>query len=127
MGVSRVQSSVIGVAVILLLAGLPLLASAEGQGTAGMNMKMERYLLITTHTPEQCLKVLDEFQATSPKLLARTDWGCMAGDHTGYSIVEAESEAAARQMLPEGVRMQARVVKLNKFTPDEIRQFHTKK
>jgi hypothetical protein len=115
----------VGLAVLLLVASATFLLAGGQTGMTGM--KMERYLIITSHTPEQCLKALDEFEAMSPMLLAKTDWGCMAGDHTGYTIVQAQSEDAARQMLPEDVRMQAKVIRLNKFTAEQIRQFHTKK
>jgi hypothetical protein len=50
----------------------------------------------------------------------------MAGDHTGYAIVEARSESEAREAIPVFLGGKARVVKLNKFTPEQIRDFHRK-
>jgi hypothetical protein len=88
--------------------------------------KKSRYLVIAPHTPEQCLAALDQFEQKAPALLEKVDWGCMAGDHTGYLRVEAEDDAAALASLPEGVRSSARAVKLGKFTPEQIRAFHKK-
>jgi len=35
----------------------------------------------------------------SSQLLPKVYWGCMAGDHTGYAIVDAKSESAAKEMV----------------------------
>jgi len=57
-------------------------------------------------------------------MLNRIEWGCKSGDHTGYIIVDASSEQATRQMPPASMQPTARVIKLNRFTADEIRSFH---
>ncbi len=85
-----------------------------------------RFLILASHTPEECVKTLDDVSKLSTKLLAKFDWGCMAGDHTGYAIVEARDEAAVKAMLPMSMQ-NARIVKLNKFTAAEIKSFHEKK
>ena len=87
---------------------------------------MERYLIESLHTPEECLRALDEVLAKSAATLDKYEWGCMAGDHTGYAIIEARSEGEAVEMVPAFLRGKARVVKLNRFTPEQIRQFHKK-
>ncbi len=88
---------------------------------------MEKYLVESKHTQEECLRALDEVLAKGSDVLNRIEWGCMAGDHTGYSIVDARSESDALQIVPMFLRGKARAVKLNKFTPDQIRSFHQKK
>jgi hypothetical protein len=85
-----------------------------------------RFLVIAAHTPEDCLKVLDEVKAKGPSTLGKFDWGCMAGDHSGYCVIEAKDEAAVKGMLPASMQ-NARVIKLNKFTAEQIRSFHEKK
>jgi hypothetical protein len=85
------------------------------------------YLIVSPHTPEECLKVLDTYVGKDQKTLAKMDWGCMAGDHTGYMKVTAESEQAAIALLPEAQRASAKAVKLNKFTPAQIKGFHAQK
>jgi len=63
----------------------------------------------------------------SPALLDKMEWGYMAGDHTGYAVADAVSEEAARNLLPASERAQAKVIKLNKFTAEQIKSFHNKK
>lgn len=87
---------------------------------------MDKYLVASPHTPEECLRALDEILAKGPKALGAVEWGCMAGDHTGYAIIEAGSEPQARETVPAFLRGKARVVKLNTFTPEQIREFHRK-
>ena len=84
------------------------------------------FMITASHTPEDCMKVLDDVTAKNVKLLGRFEWGCMAGDHTGYMMMEGESEASIKRMLP--VSMQnAKVVKVTRFTAEQIRSFHEKK
>jgi len=87
---------------------------------------MGRYIIQSPHTPEECLRALDEILAKGQNELARYEWGCMAGDHTGYAIVEAGSDGEAAGTVPAFLRGKARVVKLNRFTPEQIREFHKK-
>lgn len=106
-------------AVALLLAGPAAADRASSTSTGSM-----RYLIMTSHTPEKCLADLDAVAGSRPEMLDRIEWGCKGGDHTGYIIVEATSEQAARQMLPAPMQATARVVRLNRFTADDIRSLH---
>jgi hypothetical protein len=115
--------SLVAVTVVLLWAALP---SSTALASDPHMMKGDRYLLIMPHTPEQCLAALDAMEAASPQLLAKTDWGCMGGDHTGYLVVQAASEQAALNMVPANERAQAKAIKLNKFTEEQIKSFHKK-
>jgi hypothetical protein len=65
---------------------------------------MARYLIESPHTSEECLRALDEILARDPGMLAKYDFGCMSGDHTGYVIVEAGSESEARENVPSFLR-----------------------
>lgn len=87
---------------------------------------MSRYFIETKHTPEECLRALDEVLAMGPTVLDRFEWGCMADDHTGYAMTEADKDYEAWDLVPEFLRHKARVIKLNRFTPDQIRSFHKK-
>jgi hypothetical protein len=122
MSFRRAATGVLGVAFVVAV--LVMVGTAFAAGPS--QTKTERFLIISPHTPEMCLKALDEVQAKSPKLLTKMDWGCMAGDHTGYVEVNATDEAAAREMLPDSARATAKIIKLNKFTADQIKQFHAK-
>jgi hypothetical protein len=82
------------------------------------------YLVVSPHDSESCLKALDGVAALGDDVLKKYDWGCMAGDHTGYIMVKAENEEEALKVVPESLRSQARAVKLNKFTRKQIESFH---
>jgi hypothetical protein len=83
---------------------------------------MERYLIETPHTGAECLVLLDQLLAMG--YLNNFDWGCTAGDHSGWAIIEAESEDQARMAVPPLVRGKARVVKLNRFSDEDVKAFH---
>lgn len=85
---------------------------------------MSRYLIQSSHTAEECLKALDEILAKGTETLNRFEWGCAAGDHTGYAIVNAENEAKALNMLPASAKVAARILQVARFTPEQIRSFH---
>ena len=92
--------------------------SAEG-GTI-----IARYFIESPHTSEECLDTLDGILAQGSDLLAKYDWGCGVGDHTGYAIVEAASEAAAREAIPSFLRAGARVGSVGKLTPAQVQALH---
>jgi hypothetical protein len=52
------------------------------------------------------------------------DWGCQAGVHTGWAIVEAESESEAKLTVPSRLRTKARAIRLSRFTPQTIEAQH---
>jgi hypothetical protein len=77
---------------------------------------MERYLIETPHSVQDCQQLLEQVYAMG--YLYHFDWGCMDGVHSGWAIIEAESEADARLAVPSMIRKKARVVRLNKFDGD---------
>ena len=85
-----------------------------------------RYLVSAPHTPEQCLAALDAFAAQGKAQLAHFDWGCMGGDHTAYAVIEASSAEAALASVPANQRAQAKAVKVDKFTVEQIASLHKK-
>jgi len=74
---------------------------------------MDRYLIETPHTGEECLDLIKLLNAQG--YLWNFNWGCKAGIHSGWAIIDAENEAQARLAVPALVRRRARVVRLNKF------------
>ncbi|MDD4860090.1 MAG: hypothetical protein PHR56_07830 [Dehalococcoidales bacterium] len=68
-------------------------------------------------------QALDQM-ATKPVELKKFEWGCMAGEHTGYAFVNAASETEAKSILPEPLRNKARAIGLNKFTMKDIKEAH---
>ena len=85
---------------------------------------MAQYFVETPHTKDECLKALDETLKKGPDFLAKFEWGCMAGDHTGYGVVDADNEMAARNQVPSVVRDRAQIHPVTRVTPDDIRSMH---
>ncbi len=74
---------------------------------------MDRYLIKSPHSAEDCEKVINEIQMAG--YLHYFDWGCKDGVHSAWAIIEAENRQHARQIVPWMVRDKARIVKLVKF------------
>ena len=85
---------------------------------------MTKYLVEVPHTSEECLGALDEMLAMGSDILDQYHFGCMAGEHTGWAIVDAESEPEALEIVPTSLSDKARAVALNKFTAEQIKKFH---
>ncbi len=83
---------------------------------------MPAFLIISPHTQEECLGVMDEVNKT--KQLGEWDWGCASGNHTAYRIVHAPDEQAALALVPENVRAKAQVFKVGKMTPAQLDAAH---
>jgi len=82
---------------------------------------MDRYLIETPHTVPECLDLVKLLNAQG--YLWNFDWGCKAGIHSGWVIIEAENEAQARLAVPPLVRSRARIIKLNKFDAVTIEDY----
>ena len=74
---------------------------------------MNRYLIETPHTASECLDLIKLINAQG--YLWNFDWGCKAGIHSGWTIIQAENEEQARLAVPPLVRNRARIIQLNKF------------
>jgi len=83
---------------------------------------MNRYLIESPHELKDCALMLQQLKAAG--YLHHFDWGCKAGVHCGWAIIEAENEAQARLAVPPLVRPQARIIQLNTFSPDEVETLH---
>lgn len=84
---------------------------------------MERYLIETPHTAQDCNLLIGQVYAMG--YLHHFDWGCKDGVHSGWAIIEAENEAEARLAVPSIVRKKARVVRLVKFIGDPMMAHQT--
>ncbi len=84
------------------------------------------YLIEIPHNEEECLRALDEQLAMGSDVLDRFYFGCMAGDHTGYAILDGDSESDVRRLVPNFLLDKSIITQVGKFTPEMIRSFHTK-
>ena len=83
---------------------------------------MDRYLVISPHTGEDCTKIVKQVEAMG--YITHFDWGCRDGEHTGWAIIEADSKAEALLTVPSSHRPTARAVKLVKFSPKDAESKH---
>lgn len=83
---------------------------------------MKWYLIESPHTSEECLQTLQQVLAAG--YLTHFYWGCKAGDHTGYVILEADTKEEALLAVPAFVRQKAQVVELVRFDPAEVKAMH---
>ena len=83
---------------------------------------MARFLIEVPHEAEHeaCLRAVRILLTSGSHFLTHSDFGCLDGEHKGWLIVEVESKEEARSILPPVFRSQANIVKLNKFTIEEI-------
>jgi hypothetical protein len=87
---------------------------------------MPLYLIKSRHMLGNCLRALDEQMTHDVRSLEEFVYACGEGDHAGYAVVEAKSRDEAMNILPEVLRQEATVWKVDRFTPDDIRSFHAK-
>jgi hypothetical protein len=83
---------------------------------------MPRFLIEVPHEAERiaCARAVEILLKTGSHFLTHADWGCTDGDHKAWIIAEVASKEEARSILPPSLRSQARIVKLNYFTLEEI-------
>jgi len=106
----------------LLLA--PARSEASDPSAKGGQKGKQYFHLTMPHTEAECLAALDHLAAKDKKLLEKTDWGCMHGDHTGYVTVAAADEQAALAMVPEQERAKARAQHVGKFSQKDLAAIH---
>ncbi len=85
---------------------------------------MKRYIVISSHSAEDCNKALKEVLAIG--YLTHFDWGCKDGVHTGWAVLEADDKAEAMMSVPTFLRGQAQVVRLTKFEAEAVKTFHVR-
>ena len=83
---------------------------------------MPKFLIEVPHDEEvvACARVVQIFLASGSHFLTNAEWGCADGDHHCWMIVDVDDKRAARGIVPPGLRAEARVVQLNRFTMDDI-------
>jgi hypothetical protein len=85
---------------------------------------MDRYLVVSPHEGGECAKAVEQVMVIGH--ITHFDWGCKDGDHTGWTIIEAESHSHALMSVPSFLRHKAKAIKLNKFTPEDVASMHKK-
>ncbi len=83
---------------------------------------MPKFLIEVPHDEEvvACARVVQIFLSSGSHFLTNAEWGCADGDHHCWMIVDVDDKREARGIVPPGLREQARVVQLNRFTMHDI-------
>jgi hypothetical protein len=83
---------------------------------------MARFLIEVPHEPETlaCARVVQVFLTSGSHFLTHADWGCEDGTHSAWMIVDVNGRDEARAIVPPAFRAQAKIVKLNAFTIDQV-------
>ncbi len=82
---------------------------------------MDRYIVISAHTAEDCRMAVKHFREHHASFLTHYLWGCYDNDHTAYAFVDAESHEEAMMTVPPLFRPKARAIKLTSFNPKTIK------
>ncbi len=85
---------------------------------------MAKFLIEVPHEPEAkaCLEAVRILLETGSHYLTHADFGCFDGVHKAWIIMDVDTRDEARNVLPPLYRPRANIVKLNKFTLDEVDQ-----
>jgi len=83
---------------------------------------MPRYLVQLTHEDDHiaCVRSLEAINRDGAHLLTHLNWGCKAGDHSGWMIDEFASREEAMQIVPPQFREEVRIVEVEQFSKDQI-------
>ena len=75
-----------------------------------------------THSDEHtaCVRALRAIEQYGSHFVTQANWGCKAGIHCGWLIVEVDNDKEAMQLVPPELRGEARIVALNQFTKEDI-------
>ncbi|MFA7296075.1 MAG: hypothetical protein WC211_02680 [Dehalococcoidia bacterium] len=88
---------------------------------------MPQFMVESTHTPEECLSMLDEIAGQGTAALQQWRFACATGqhdNHTTYAFLEAPNARAATAMAGDITRRNANVTEVAPLTQEQIRGFH---
>ena len=66
------------------------------------------------------MRALHAILAFGSHYITQADWGCLDGVHKSWLIVDVDCKNTAKCIVPPNFRGDAKVIQLNKFTPQEI-------
>ena len=83
---------------------------------------MPRFIIELPHGGDRsvCIRAVLAIERYGSHLLTNAEWGCKAGVHCGWAIVEVDSRQEAIQLVPPEARQNAVIVELNTFTREEM-------
>ncbi len=81
---------------------------------------MDRYLIISNHTAEDCKMAVQHFAKYNAGFLTHFEWGCNDNDHRAFAFVDADSHEQALLAVPPLLRSKAKAIKVVQFTPKNM-------
>ena len=83
---------------------------------------MPRFIIQLPHGDDRvaCIRAIQAIERHGSHLLTHAEWGCKAGVHCGWAIVDVGNRQEAMQLVPPEARQIAVIVELNQFTKDEM-------
>ncbi len=83
---------------------------------------MSKFLIEVPHDEDllACAQVVESFLNYGSHFATKAEWGCTDGVHKAWITIETDNKEDARNILPPAYRSQATIIKLNKFTMEEI-------
>lgn len=85
---------------------------------------MKQYIIESPHTKEECLSAMDDTLKIGADAMKQFKWGCMAGNHTAWAIVDADDPDEAKKMVPASLRYKAKASEIDEITPEQVKSFH---
>jgi len=82
---------------------------------------MQKFLVISPHDHEECTRVIKLTLAIG--YLTHFYWGCKSGDHTGYAMIDAESEKEALLSIPPVIRNKGKAIGIVQFDPKDVEKW----
>lgn len=83
---------------------------------------MAKFLIEVPHEAkkEACREAVHIFQETGNHFMANAEWGCMDGEHKAWLLLDIDSKAQAKSILPPAFRNSAKIVELIKFETEDL-------
>jgi hypothetical protein len=85
---------------------------------------MAKFLIEVPHESElvACARAVKVLLESGSHFLTHADFGCKDGVHKAWIVVDLDSKAEARGILPPAYREKATIVELCKFGIDEVNE-----
>jgi hypothetical protein len=86
---------------------------------------MARFLIEVPHEgkAKECALAVKVLLSSGSHYLTHAEFGCLDGEHKAWIIIDTDTKEEAKFIIPPAFRSRAKIVKLNKFSLEEIDKF----
>src|SRR5262249_23245543 len=82
---------------------------------------MDRYLVISNHTSEDCRMAVEHFANYHSTFMTHFEWGCFENDHNSYALIETDNHEPALMSVPPLLRSKAKAIQVTHITLDMVK------